>query len=141
MKFIKPDEVIGPNYLRRWCLFPKNRFFNVYLHHFDQPDPGRDPHDHEYHSLSVLLKGHYTELYEQARSYPNEIESVYQRLRLRVCSQFRVYFRPARQAHTIIEVADKGCWTLFIHGPRFRKWGFHTSDGWTDWESYGDKQK
>jgi hypothetical protein len=36
-----PDYIIGGEadpYLRRWWVIPRNRFFNIYLHHFVRSD-------------------------------------------------------------------------------------------------------
>lgn len=44
-----PDFVIGPNddpYMLRWWAIPRNRFFNIYLHHI--------LHDNEYISDFIL---------------------------------------------------------------------------------------
>ena len=49
-----PDEVIGTNYLERWHLIPRNRFFNVYLHKFSGPDSCRELHDHPWWNLSII---------------------------------------------------------------------------------------
>lgn len=44
-----PDVVIGGDaspYMRRWWVIPRNRRFNVYLHHFLRSDDDRALHDH-----------------------------------------------------------------------------------------------
>ena len=59
-----PDFVIGPKdapYLQRWWLIPRNRWFNVYLHHILHSDDDRALHDHMYFNVSVLLRGRYVE--------------------------------------------------------------------------------
>ena len=54
---LKPSVVIGDNYMHRWHLIPRNRFFNIYLHHYIGSDTDRHMHDHPWPSVSVTLKG------------------------------------------------------------------------------------
>src|SRR5580704_9904819 len=59
-----PDFIIGGNefpYMRRWWVIPRNRIFNIYLHHFLRSDDDRALHDHPSWNVSILLKGEYTE--------------------------------------------------------------------------------
>lgn len=59
-----PDVVIGGEatpYTRRWWVIPRNRWFNVYLHHFLQSDDDRALHDHPWWNASLLLSGSYRE--------------------------------------------------------------------------------
>ena len=46
---IKP-KVIGKNYLSRWHIIPRNRYFNIYLHKFVGSDDDRALHDHPWRS-------------------------------------------------------------------------------------------
>lgn len=111
-----PDVVIHENYLRRWHVIPRNRWFNVYLHNFLEPDEGCDLHDHPYWSVSIVLRGLYVEelpgLKSKTRSAPALI------------------LRTPTTAHRIYHVSKGGAWTLFITGPRVRQWGFYRDDGW-----------
>jgi hypothetical protein len=47
--------------MERWHIIPRNRLFNIYLHHFLKSDYDRALHDHPWASLSIILKGEYTE--------------------------------------------------------------------------------
>jgi hypothetical protein len=124
-----PDFVIRSGekvYLRRWWVIPRNRWFNIYLHHFLRSDDDRALHDHMYVNLSYILEGFYIEHtiaqggvnYEQCFKVGS--------LRLRWPST----------AHRI-EV-HQPCWTLFITGPRVREWGFHCPKGWRHWKEFVD---
>lgn len=116
-----PHEEICGEYLHRYHLLPKNRFLNVYLHRFQEPDPGRDLHDHPWWSLSVVLKGRYQEQHCEAGSA----------VRTRTLGGIRrLALRRPTTRHTITWVAPGGCWTVFVTGPKRREWGFHTRDGW-----------
>lgn len=123
-----PDIEIGGHenpYLRRWWLIPRNRFFNIYLHHFCRSDDDRALHDHPWWSLSVLLRGRYVEHTISAGGINVRTE--------RRAGQWK--FRKAEAAHRI-ELHDGPCWTLFVTGPRIREWGFHCPQGWRHWRVF-----
>jgi hypothetical protein len=125
-----PDFIIGGKndpYLERWYVIPRNRLFNVYLHHFLRGDDDRALHDHPWISLSIILRGEYTEhTIAQGGIHRKEI--------LRVGDKrFRA---SGRLAHRI-ELHAGPCWTLFMTGPRYRSWGFHCAErGWVHWEQF-----
>jgi len=124
----EPDFIVGGEdnpYLRRWWLIPRNRFFNIYLHHFMRDDDDRALHDHPWWNLSILLKGRYIEHTINAGGINVRTE--------RRAGQFK--FRSAKSAHRI-ELPDGPCWTLFITGPRIRDCGFHCRHGWVPWQKF-----
>ena len=126
---MKPDEEICGDYMHRWYLIPKNRWLNVYLHRFQEPDPGRDLHDHPWWSLSIVLKGRYVERFSMdGETHTRTVGGLTGFLRLR---------RPTTR-HAIAWVSPGGCWTLFITGPKVREWGFHTTGGWVHHSTYDD---
>ncbi|MFT4129946.1 hypothetical protein [Labrys sp. (in: a-proteobacteria)] len=123
-----PDVTIGGKdnpYMRRWWVIPRNRWFNVYLHHFLRSDDDRALHDHPWWNLSILLRGEYTE-HTIADGGVN-VRTV------RKSGQFK--FRGASSAHRI-ELHAGPCWTLFLTGPIVRKWGFHCPNGWRHWKDF-----
>ncbi|MPZ58464.1 MAG: hypothetical protein GEU91_18620 [Rhizobiales bacterium] len=125
-----PDQVIGregDDYLRRWYLIPRNRWCNVYLHHFLRSDDDRALHDHPWWNLSFLLAGSYVEHTISAGGINVRA--------LRRAGDFK--FRTARSAHRV-ELVDGPCWTLFLTGPRLRDWGFHCPNGWVPWQRFTD---
>lgn len=94
-------------YLARWYLIPRNKWFNIYLHHFQRSDDDRALHDHPWWNLSILLRGSYTEQTINAGGVNVLV--------IRSAGDFK--FRYASEAHRI-ELHDGPCWTLFITGPR-----------------------
>ncbi len=123
----KPDFIIGENYLFRWYVIPRNRFFNVYLHNFQRSDDPRALHDHPWWNCSVLLSGNYIEHLEDG----SKIE------RKAGC----VVFRKAKTAHRVELMQDRfgwliEPWSLFITGPRIREWGFLCPKGWRHWKEF-----
>jgi hypothetical protein len=126
----KPDLLIGKpddTYMRRWYVIPRNRVFNIYLHHFLRSDDDRALHDHPWWNCSVLLCGRYVEHTIAAGGINRRIEYVAGNLKL----------RHARYAHRV-ELIDGACWTLFMTGPRLRDWGFHCPAGWRPWQQFVD---
>lgn len=132
-----PDFVVGADdaqgaYLRRWWLIPRNRVFNVYLHHFLRDDDDRALHDHPWAWLSFLLAGEYTEHTIAAGGVHHQNRRTAGSLRL--SSPWRAHRISLRKAPVL---GGKGsavglilpvpCWTLFITGPRVREWAFHCS--------------
>lgn len=139
-----PDVVIGGAerpYMRRWFVIPRNPVFNVYLHQFLRSDDDRALHDHPWANLSILLRGHYREHTIAAGGV--------ERVELFGAGDWRFRWT-GRIAHRIelLTVADYivtqpanrsplSCWTLFITGPRYRRWGFHCpQQGWINWERF-----
>jgi hypothetical protein len=112
-------------YLARWWLIPRNKWFNIYLHHFQRSDDDRALHDHPWWNLSVLLRGTYTEHTISAGGI--NVRTV------RNAGQMK--FRYAAEAHRI-ELHSGPCWTVFITGPRIREWGFHCPRGWRHWKVF-----
>ena len=121
-----PDFVIGGAerpYLLRWWLIPRNPVFNVYLHHFLRSDDDRALHTHPWlFNCSVLLVGQYIEHTEKNSN-------------LLWAGDWKFRWGPA--AHRV-ELLDEPCWTLFITGPRVRKWGFLCPQGFVHWRDFTD---
>lgn len=124
----KPDFLIGgaeDPYMQRWWIIPRNKFFNIYLHHFLHSDEDRALHDHPWWNLSILLKGGYVE-HTIAAGGVNRAVSY---------KQGEMKFRFASVAHRV--ELDRGpCWSLFITGPVIREWGFHCPKGWRHWKKF-----
>jgi hypothetical protein len=140
-------RVIGENYLTRYFLIPRNRFFNIYLHKFTGSDDDRALHDHPWYSMSILLKGRIQEhrkVWKIDRSSydlsPNVARTVVARSHVQVSAVWRWIpkFRSAHYAHRL-EVITPTAWTLFITGPAIRQWGFHCPKGWVHWRAFTDE--
>lgn len=136
-----PDFIVGADaeggpYLRRWWLIPRNRLFNIYLHHFLRDDDDRALHDHPWAWCSILLRGSYLE-------HTIDAGGVHKRT-LRTAGSIKCSL--PRRAHRIelihewsggrITSLASPCWTIFITGPVVRKWGFHCAKGWVPWQAF-----
>jgi hypothetical protein len=128
-----PDFIVGGAdrpYLRRWFILPRNPIFNVYLHQFLRSDDDRALHDHPWSNISFLLRGCYCEHTIAAGGIHNRQVLLEGDYRVRLFGSF---------AHRV-ELIDGPCWTLFITGPRYRKWGFHCEQvGWVHWQKFTAK--
>ena len=125
----QPDEIITANnegspYLHRWHLIPKNKLLNIYLHHFVGPDQ-RVMHDHPWISLAYMLEGVFLEVY---RKKPDAWVDT------RLIEAGKWTYRSSVFQHFLRPEQVFPCWTIFITGPKIRKWGFITKDGWKHWK-------
>lgn len=124
----EPDFIIGSDedpYMRRWWVIPRNKVFNIYLHHFLHSDDDRALHDHPWLNCSILLKGSYVEHTINAGGV--NVHTEYH--------AGNVKFRRAIAAHRV-ELTSGPCWSLFITGPVIRRWGFHCPNGWRFWKEF-----
>lgn len=116
-----PAKVIGTQYLTRWYVIPRNRLFNVYLHHVEGNDPDENLHDHPWlFNGSLVLRG---EIVEELRG------------RARILQNGSLTFRLGRSPHRLL-LRSSDSLTLFITGPKVRRWGFYTDTGWIDSKQY-----
>jgi hypothetical protein len=126
----------GRLYLRRWFIIKSNRF-NIYLHNFHSSDEDRALHDHPWWSIGMILKGQYLEHMPQ-----NHTMWVYQKNRdekVVVRHKFEPVYRAPHHIHRIELIDNKPVWTLFITGPKRRKWGFWCPQGFRRDKDFFDK--
>lgn len=143
---IRPSRVInsisGEPYLRRWHVIPRNRWCNIYLHHFVRSDDDRALHDHPWWSVSFLLKGQLSEIYSVVLWMPTDREPNSPIPDTNYCNAWRYIrwmrpiYRPAAHAHRLVVPEGEEAWTLFITGPVRRAWGFHCPNGWKHQRPY-----
>ncbi|MDF3821966.1 hypothetical protein P3G55_18825 [Leptospira sp. 96542] len=121
----EPDFIIGGRdnpYLLRWWVIPRNPIFNVYLHCFKRSDDDRALHDHPWlFNASWLLSGGY-------------LEHLFSGVFLRREGAFK--FRWGGAPHRVELMSGQPVWTLFITGPRVRRWGFYCPQGWVHWKRF-----
>lgn len=124
----EPHFVIGDRYLLRWYVIPRNRFLNVYLHHFLHDDEDRALHDHPWWFVSIMLRGGYAEVVLDDRCVERHAPSI--------------AFRRAEHAHRVMLFRNPfsggviRCWTLVITGRVVRDWGFLCPQGWRHWKLF-----
>ena len=131
---IGPSQAPGqPDYLRRWFIIPRNRWFNIYLHRFGRSDDDRALHDHPWlFNCSIVLRGMLAEVTECRGRH-----ACWGQTR-RGLSAGDWRFRWGRAAHRL-ELRSAHAWTLFITGPRIREWGFYCpKNRWVHWRDFTD---
>jgi len=94
-------------YVRRWVL--QTPWFSVRVHHWIGSDDLRNPHDHPWWFLTLVLQGGYEDV------GPKGIDA------LGVGS---IRFRPALHRHSVRLRPGQTCWTILLTGPERRDWGF-----------------
>ena len=124
----------GLVYLDRWGVELK-RVGGVFLHRMNAPDPGWDLHDHPWTFVSLILKGGYVERRANVRT-----PLIYHEKPRRLGSLGATRLD---QAHTISRLRGRTSWSLVIHGPRVRLWGFYVPHpvaidrwSWVDYHIY-----
>lgn len=126
----RPDLIIGgdrtPPYMKRWFVIPRNRFFNIYLHEVGQDDEDRALHDHPWMNMSYVIDGGYIE-------HTIENGGVHKRIPRPVGA---VKFRLPTAAHRLELANGKQAVSLFLTGPKVRKWGFHCPKFWRRYEEF-----
>lgn len=125
----------GEDYLFRLRIFD-TPWLGVYLHDIFEPDGDRDPHNHPWPFISIVLRGGYVEVVheepEQEMSGVSPANPI-----MKVHKRFSVHRMGGDNAHRIIK-AQPGLKTLIIRGRRLPKgWGFFTREGYVPWQDYG----
>lgn len=144
-----PDRNIGPGYLLRWYVWPRNRLCNLYLHEFLRSDDDRALHDHPWMNCSLVLSGGYLEVLPAGKGlFRRGDPQVGGTPRWRPPGS--VVARLPRSAHRLV-VPPQGFGaaptvTLFLTGPRVRSWGFWCPEaspaakdghgGWRHWQDF-----
>ncbi len=111
----------GEPYLERYYLLGALGW-HAYLHRFVDSDPDRGLHDHPWNrALSLVLSGGYEEI-RLARGA--RIESRDARTTTRFIAPGRLNRLRGDDYHRVVLRRGRPAWTLFLHGPRVKGWGF-----------------
>jgi hypothetical protein len=123
----------GEQYLARLRVFD-TPWFGVYLHDIFEPDADRDPHNHPWPFISIVLRGSYE---EQVHPEPNGRRSWFVKKHHR---RFSAHRMGTVSAHRITYAAPR-LKTLIIRGKRTGGWGFFTQGGYVPWQEYMNEAK
>jgi hypothetical protein len=104
----------GSVYLRRFLLTPSIGGWRLMLHKICRPDLDRVLHDHPWDFATICLCGGYVE--SVLRSDGSVSAEVL------IAGEARL--RSSGHTHRIDRILGDAAWTLVLHGPRRRKWGF-----------------
>ncbi len=129
----------GRIYLDRWG-FEVKALGGVFLHRMQGADPGEDLHDHPWWFVSIPLLGGYLEERAETRSAPQYATDapVFGSRRGFLVERHPRRWRTMRldECHRIVELTRHQTWTLVVHGPTRRRWGFYLPSGWLLWQAY-----
>lgn len=117
----------GDPYLDRLRIV-QTPWFGVYLHHIHRPDKDRDPHDHPWPFISLVLTGSYREVVWADKLYPGYSFSRERR-------RWSVARTRQLSAHMITGITGP-LWTLVVTGPRRGEWGFWVDGQFVPWREY-----
>lgn len=139
----------GRIYLDRWGI-EHHRLGGIFLHRMDAPDPGRDLHDHPWWFVSLIVAGGYVEERADTRDavryasvaveYPDAFDTVRRGHRV-VRRPWSLRVMHPDECHTITGLLGRRSWSLIVHGPKRRNWGFYLADGWMPWRRYHDERR
>ena len=119
------DGEQGEPYLERYYLASLDRIglmgWHAYLHRFVDSDPDRGLHDHPWgRALSLVLTGGYDEVrFAQGCSTAGQDRTLTRRIRPGRINRLR-----GEDYHRVVLHGGRTAWTLFMHGPRVKGWGF-----------------
>jgi hypothetical protein len=103
-------------------------WFSVLVHHIQQNDLDRAPHDHPWPFASLILRGGYR---EEVWDCPHNLANVRHRIR----RPFSVRVTKLSQAHQITNLHGE-VWTLVFTGRHRGTWRFWLPGGPIDWREY-----
>lgn len=87
------------------------------IHHILRSDRGRDPHDHPWPYVAIILKGGYFEQRYDENGAPMLPLAEWH-------GPGSVIYRPANSLHKLILPEGATAWTLFITFKKVQTWGF-----------------
>jgi hypothetical protein len=118
----------GIQYLARLRII-QTPWFGVYLHDIYEPDGDRDPHNHPWKFISIVLRGYYVE-----RVYPDPAGHPHYFL-AHMHKRFSAHRMDTTSAHRIVTAAP-GLKTLILTGKRQSGWGFYRDGEYISWQDY-----
>ena len=119
--FCRCRIINGPDqtpYLERYHLFRLPFGYQVYPHRFVASDPGRGLHNHPWNrAVSLVLSGQYEEIRMANARGNHEIHT-------RRIGAGHLNWIDGSVFHRINLIGNTESWTLFVHGPKSKSWGF-----------------
>jgi hypothetical protein len=130
----------GAVYLDRWGW--ECSLFGVFVHRMTAPDPGQDLHDHPWTFVTFPFAD-----YEEQRA-DTRLASTYatmadaypgtsHRGTLERVRRFRPRLMRLDECHRITGLSRRRVWTIVVHGPKRRGWGFYLPTAWMPQHVYG----
>lgn len=104
---------------------------SIRVHHILRGDADPELHTHPFDFVSFIIHGGYVEEIPTKGARPHRGGS--RRYRVLLAPTINTSF--GEKAHRIFAVMPN-TWTVVIGGPRLRKWGFWTRDGFVPWDQF-----
>ena len=99
----------------------------AYLHHYFRPDTRKEMHDHPWEwACSVILAGGYLE--ERLVQFDRRGPITWLQARVKLRKAGTAYILTGRDFHRIDQLLSASSWSLFMHGPYTKGWGFLDED-------------
>lgn len=123
----------GEEYLARLRLV-QTPWFGIFLHDIYEPDADRDPHNHPWPFISILLRGSYT---ERVYPLPGDMNPrMWRYFRTHKHRRFSAHRMGRKSAHRITHLRGK-VKTLIFTGKRAPEgWGFFIDGVYFPWQDY-----
>lgn len=121
LKWALPHKDIvkdGSLYLRRHYLTPRTWRWRLFLHLIARPDADREPHQHPWPWVGVILSGSYMEAVFDKGQFRE----------IRIRKPWHIGKRPSDFTHKIVKLFKGRSWTLVLAGRTERIWGFYLAD-------------
>jgi hypothetical protein len=106
-------------YLYRWTLILFG--YSIRIHHWIRSDDDRYFHDHSCDLISIILKGHYTNVVPIDDANPDVGQC-----EMRHATAWHPWKAKATDKH-YLRIPKEGAWTLLLQGRPYHKWGFYVN--------------
>ena len=121
LRFAEPLGIPGDPYLVRWVLGISG-IGSIRLHHWLASDDNRNPHDHSWSFITLILRGRYFDATPvwgkdgKLRKW-DYVES----------KAGWLYYRNRDHVHYVAIIPGEECWSILLTGPKSRAFGFWVS--------------
>ncbi len=135
-----PADKSIPAYMLRWWRIKRNAFFNIYYHRVLRSDDDRALHDHPWWNFSIVLSGGYYEHRILAGGVHTKIWHPAGSVRFRRSGDYAHRLELQSYGESGHELPAE---TIFITGPKLRRWGFHHPERWVDayeWDDFCEER-
>lgn len=110
-------------------------WFNIYIHYIARSDQDKDPHNHPWFFMSMILWGGYIEKRYVSLSWKKDRQTISPELYRKRRTIFTIGLNEIYEFHKIKLV--KPTWTLVVTGKRIvDNWGYLTKEGFVNHVEY-----
>jgi hypothetical protein len=136
-------DLDGSDYMNRWRIVDEGTiggrilealtgYSSIRLHHICRPDQDRDLHNHPFEYRTFILRGHYSEVYQEPNTINGEMTEQGHRW---VHTGGTATGGPGKR-HRIDLVSNGGVWTFFMMSRNTERWGFFVNNKFVESTRY-----